>query len=181
MGLLDKVGEKPAGTEKPYSFASGGIDGYMKELSRPKQPLDIDESEGLDELIDLQPTETDEPLEKIKANNAVANATGSLLATAIDTGLSTIIGSFIAKGDPDDYKASPEKKDEMASALSDYVKLKGGDIPPGMALMIIIMSIYLPKGVVAFQVHKLEKEIAEKDKRIAELEKQAEKQLEESL
>ena len=151
---------------------SGGISDYLNEINRPKQPQEISEEADEDALLGFQDTERDdEPLEKVQATAGVAKATGSLLATAIDTGLSTIIGTFIAKDDPSNYKADEEQKDELSEALANYVKLKGGDIPPGVALLIVILSIYLPKGVVALQVRRLEKQNEEKDAQIAEMEK----------
>jgi len=165
----DRTKQEP---EKPYSFMSGGINDYLNEINQPKQPQDIDEYPDEENLSAFQDTgKEDEPLETLKARAGVAKATGALLATALDAGLSTLIGTFIAKGDPADYKADEEQKSELETAMAEYVKLKGGDIPPGIALLIVVLSIYMPKGVVAFQVRKLELENAEKDRQIAEMQK----------
>jgi len=178
MGLLDKTGEKPTEIEKPYSFASGGINDYLDELKVAKQPQDIDESEGLDELLELQEKETPEPLEKLKANTAVANASGKILAIAIDAALPVAIGLFL-KDDPENYKASEDEKEALTDAFAEYTKLKGGDIPPWLALMITILSIYGVKGAAGYQNKKLNAENTKLQKRIEELEAQAAEKLEE--
>jgi len=178
MGLLTNVGEKPVEPEKPYTFASGGIDGYMNELNVPKQPQDIDESEGLNELIDLQEHEPDEPLEKIKARTAVANASGKILAIALDAAFPVALG-LLLKDDPDNYKATPEEKEDLTEAFAEYTKLKGGEIPPWLALVITILSIYGVKGAAGFQNKKLNDENAKLQQRIKELEEQAAQQLSE--
>ena len=168
MGLLDIQGDAP---EKPYKFASSGIDDYLDELNQPKQDLGIDETAGYEELNDMQPEPDSEPLEKLKASNAVAKASGSLLTIALDTSLSTAIGLW-AGDEPANYKADDNEREELEQAISEYVKLKGGDIPPGFALVLIILSIYGSKGAMGFQFKKAKKELDEKDNRIAELEKQ---------
>jgi hypothetical protein len=169
MGLLDIQGEAPE--KKPYQFASAGIDDYIGELNQPKQAHDIDEAEGLEELDDMQPEPDTEPLEKLKASNSVAKASGSLLTIALDTSLSTAFGLW-AGDEPQNYKADENEREELEQAIGEYVKLKGGDIPPGFALVLIILSIYGSKGAMAFQFKKAKKQLDEKDNRIAELEQQ---------
>lgn len=170
MGLLDgnTIEEKTG-----YAFASGGIGDFINEFKLPKQDQPIDEAEGLDQIenFDEEP-ERKEPLENIRARVSVANATGSLLAIAVDAGVSTLLGAVIAKGDPQDYKANDTEKEELQNAISEYVKLKGGDIPPGVALIIIVLSIYGPKTALAFQSRKFNEKEAEYQKEIEDLKHQ---------
>ncbi len=170
MSLLDSENEE----KKPYTFASGSIDDFMAEMNRPKQAQDINETDGLDELETLQPETPDEPLEKLQATPAVALATASLLTIALDSSLSTVLGLY-AGDEPDNYKADPEQRQELQAAIAEYVKLKGGDIPPGVALILIILSVYGTKGAQAFQYKKLRKEQEEKDRRIQQLEEELKK------
>lgn len=169
MGLLDIQGDTPE--KQPYKFASSGIDDYLNELKQPKQVQDIDEAEGLEELDNLQPEADDEPMAKLQASNSVAKASGSLLTIALDTTVSTAFGLW-AGDEPQNYKADDNEREELERAIGEYVKLKGGDIPPGFALVLIILSIYGSKGAMAFQFKKAKKEMEEKDRRIQELEQQ---------
>ncbi|MEA4975430.1 MAG: hypothetical protein VB046_06810 [Paludibacter sp.] len=175
MGILDT--RDVAQEENKYAFASGGIDDFLDDFKRPKQDQPIDEAEGLEEVesFEQQETEKAEPLESLRAKVSVANATGSLLAIAVDAGLSTVLGAVIAKGDPEDYKASESEKEELQDAISEYVKLKGGDIPPGVALIIIILSIYGPKTAIAFQARKFNEKEADYQKQISDLKNQLDK------
>jgi hypothetical protein len=165
MGMLDQTTDTE---QKPYVFASGGIDNYMKELKQPKQAQEIDETEGLDELNDMQPEQEVEPLEKLKASNAFATSSASLLTIALDSTFSTLLGMY-SGDEPENYKADEDQRDELQKAIAEYIKLKGADIPPGFALVIIILSIYGTKGAMAFQFKKLKKENEAKDKEIETL------------
>lgn len=170
MGLLDNNTEEKTG----YAFASGGIDDFISEYKLPKQDQPIDEAEGLDQIESFeQEPERKESLENIKARVSVANATGSLLALMVDNGVSTLLSAVVAKDDNSEkYKATDKEKDELSNAISEYVKLKGVDIPPGMALIIIVLSIYGPKTALAFQAGKFNEKEAEYQKKIDDLEHQ---------
>ena len=172
MGLLD--GTAAENTTQEYTFASGGIDDFVNDFNRPKLDTNLNEWDDLNKL----PPETEideqaEPLEKLKATSAVANASASLLTIALDTSLSTVLGLY-AGDDAENYKADPDQREELEKAIAEYVKLKGGDIPPGVALILIVVSIYGSKGAMAFQFRKVKKQAEAQQKRIAELEKQLE-------
>jgi hypothetical protein len=169
MDLLD---ENP-NDKKDYKFASTGINDYLGELNTPKQAQEIDENDGFEELENLQPID-DEPLEKLKANNSVAHATASIVTITLDTTLSTALGLY-AGDKAENYKADPDQREELQDAIAEYVKLKGGDIPPGFALFLIILAIYGGKGAEAFQFRKQRKESEAKDLQIKELEAKLEK------
>ena len=174
MGLLDGNPAEQTPGKDDYQFVSGDIAEFMNDYKRPKQDQPIDETDGLDDFTQ-QPDDQeleDKPLENLKARVSVANATGSLLATALDAGISTILGTVIAKGNPSDFKADEEQKEELTLAISEYVKLKGGDIPPGVALIIVILSIYGPKTGLAIQMRKFNEREEELKDKIRELENQ---------
>lgn len=177
MGLLDQVDETTK--KEPYKFASGGIGEFMDEFNKPKQDQGIDEAAGLEDLPpEYEESEDDEPLEKLKATNSVANASASLLTIALDSTLSTVLGLY-AGDEPSNYKADSDQREELQEAIAEYVKLKGGDIPPGLALILIVVSIYGSKGAMAFQFKKLKKETEEKDNQISELREKLSKYKEE--
>jgi len=158
--------------EKPYKFASGGIDSFIGEFQTPKQEQDIDENAGFEELDELQPEQKREPLEQLQASAGVANATASLLTIALDSSLSTMLAMF-AGDDSENYKADSDQRDELEKGISRYLLIKGvDDIPPGVALLILVVSIYGGKGAMAFQVRKLNKLNEEKDRKIKELTEQ---------
>ena len=167
MGMMDDEAENRA-----YSFASSDIDDFESELRVDKQKQSISMDDDLDNVFSDMDDEAqaDAPLDKIKARGSVANATGSLFASMVDAGVSTAIGTFIAKDDPANWKASETERSEMESAIADYVKLKGGDIPPGVALLIVVLSIYGPKVAYAFQYRKMEQKQSEMQAYINELE-----------
>jgi len=173
MGMLDDEAVEITDKNKAYSFASGGIGDFMADFNTKKQDTGIDEEAhllDLPEQTDEEPQEN-EPLEKLKATAAVAGASASLLTIAIDSSLSTVLGLY-AGDEPENYKADPEQREELEQAIKEYVKLKGGDIPPGLALVIIILSIYGSKGAMAFTFKKMKKQMDEKENRIKELEAQ---------
>lgn len=172
MSLLDGTGATPK-TEKPYQFASGGIDGFISEFQQPKQPQDIDETAGLEELDTMQPEPDEKP--QLQASAGVANATASLLTIALDSSLSTVLG-MVAGDETENYKADPEQRDELEKGIARYLQIKGvDDIPPGVALLILVVSIYGGKGAMAIQVRKFKKLNEEKDRKIAELMEKLEK------
>jgi len=179
MGLLDNEASK-GNENEPYRFASGGIGDFMADFNREKLDTNVDETSDLENLPpETVEDEQTEPLEKLKANASVANASASLLTIALDSSLSTVLGLY-AGDDAENYKADADQKKELQTAIAEYVKLKGGDIPPGVALILIIVSIYGSKGAMAFQFRKMKKESEAKDKKIAELEEKLEKFLLES-
>lgn len=164
MSLLN---QPTAGSD--YTFASTGIDDFITDFSRQKQETGVN-SDSLNDIPDFEPEPEQEPLPDLKAKAGVAKATGALLTTVLDTTLSTAIAMY-AGDEPANYKADPEQRDDLQAAISEYVKLKGGDIPPGIALMILVLTIYGGKFAQGFQFRKLRKENDEQAKRIAELEK----------
>ena len=153
MSLLNNISTEE---NKPYNFVSSGISGFMDEYQQPKQEQNIRE-----DVFDAFPTEPEEihdeqpdglP-ERLQASASVAKASAKILTTALDSTLSGVFG-FIAKGDSTDFRADDAQRDDLETAFAEYIKLKGGDIPPGVALLILVISIYGGKGALAFQLRK---------------------------
>lgn len=168
MGFLSQNNAQ-AESEQSYSFASGGIEDFENELQMPKQQQDIDEAEGLEDLGDLEEPEMQEGL---RAKASVANSTGSLLALTIDSIIPTGLAMLADEDDPSEFKASPDEHDELKKVLSEYTKLKGADIPPGVGVLLVLLAIYGPKAFMAVKLRKANKLNREQAERIKDLEDQ---------
>lgn len=156
--------EKKINTEYP----TGDLETFLTEIQSPKQNMNISEAEGLEELETLQVTEKPEK-EDLVMKSSVANASGKLLATVIDTSLPAALG-FLAKEEGSGYKADEEDRAELEKALGEYMKLKGGDIPPGMMVLVLVLSIYGAKIPMAIQHRKMNVERLELEQQKKDLE-----------
>ena len=156
--------EKKINTEYP----TGDSETFLTEIQSPKQNMNISEAEGLEELETLQVTEKPEK-EDLVMKSSVANASGKLLATVIDTSLPAALG-FLAKEEGSGYKADEEDRAELEKALGEYMKLKGGDIPPGMMVLVLVLSIYGAKIPMAIQHRKMNVERLELEQQKKDLE-----------
>lgn len=144
-----------------YTFATGDdIDAYIRDIQSPKQDMNIDPTEGLSELEDMQDEAI--PFEKtdIQMKSAAAKAGGKLVATVIDTTLPQALAYIAKTPDATPYKADPDSRQELEEALTEYMRLKGGDIPPGMMVLLLVLSIYLTKIPTALQQRKQNTAIA---------------------
>lgn len=164
---------KPETENTPeYNFASEDIDGFISDFNRPKQNMNADEREGLDELEpedpEYDPNDIEEPEHM---SSTAAKQTSSIVVTVIDNVLPTTLAA-IAKGEASDYKATPDEREELKSALAEYLKLKGGEIPPWLMVLILVLSIYGSKLPQALQERKLNERQEALDRREKELEKQ---------
>lgn len=160
------------------NFPTDDLDTFLSEIQAPKQNMNISEDDGLEDFERLQDSQQPEK-ESLVMKTPVANASGKLLATVIDTSLPAALG-FLAKESASVYKADEEDREELEKALGEYMKLKGGDIPPGMMVLILVLSIYGAKVPLAMQhrkinVERLELEQQRKD--LDEREKALEKRL----
>jgi hypothetical protein len=157
--MLKDIGTTPV--KKDYAFASGDISNFMTDFGAPLQQTGVDENADLEELNQFEQEVNDEEPEpeRIRANVQVSKATGKLLTIVTDSSISAIF-AFVAKdGDVNAYKATPEERTELENAFTEYTRLKGTDIPPGMALMLAVGSIYgakLPKVIVQRKNEKKE-------------------------
>lgn len=150
-----------------YNFASGDISVFMDEFNTPKQHQDIQEDDFPD--FEVPEDETDNVLpDKLQTSTSVARSSASMLTIALDSSLSSVFG-LIANDSPDTFRADSAQREELQKALTEYIKLKGGDIPPGVTLIILILSIYGGKGVMAVQLRKANKRNEELEKENARL------------
>ncbi|NCC99482.1 MAG: hypothetical protein EOL95_07260 [Bacteroidia bacterium] len=127
---------------------------------KPKQDNNIQQQEEVEKA-------------EIKMKSAPAKATAKLFATIIDSTIPATLG-IIAKEESTDYRAAEEDKQDLEDALTEYVKLKGGDIPPGVMVLILILTIYGSKVPHALQQRKLnqkKEELLAKEKELEAREK----------
>jgi len=150
------------------NYPTGDLESFLTEIQAPKQNMNISEEEGLDELETLQEIEKPEK-DDLVMKGSVANASGKLLATVIDTSLPAALG-FLAKEKGSVYKADEEDRAELEKALGEYMKLKGGDIPPGMMVLVLVLSIYGAKIPMAIQHRKMNVERLELEQQKKDLE-----------
>lgn len=149
--MLENIGTPTT----PYNFATGDdIDAYIRDIQSPKQDMNIDPTEGLSELENLQDDAISFEKTDIQMKSAAAKAGGKLVATVIDTTLPQALAYIAKTPDATPYKADPDSRQELEEALTEYMRLKGGDIPPGMMVLLLVLSIYLTKIPTALQQRK---------------------------
>jgi hypothetical protein len=154
--------------ENQQNLATGGdINAFIEELTQPKHPFEQTES-----IFDALPSEpapiTAHPAEKIttQMTAGAANASGKLVVSVIDTVIPAL-QAWLAKSDSEEFKADSSDRAELENALSEYMKLKGGDIPPGVMCIILVLAIYgsnIPKMLELRKINT-EKEKLEKMRR----------------
>ncbi len=164
MSVLDKIGKQ----EETYHFATGSdLGDFMSEMQRPKQNMGADPAEGLENI-----TPNEEPIEEhtspvgVQMQKGAAEAAGNLVFTVVDTVLPETL-AFISKDKVEVYKANEGQANDLKEALTNYMRLKGGDIPPGVGVLILILMTYVAKLPMAFERRKLnekERELEERER-----------------
>lgn len=159
MTMLEQIGNP---TNDNYQFASGqDIDQFIAQMQAPKQDMHIDEAEGLRQLEEEAANAVqEEKAEKVdvQMKASAARASGRLVASVIDNTLPGIMAFAGKDNDPAPYKADPESRTELEEALTEYMRLKGGDIPPGMMVLILLLTIYGSKVPMMLQHRKINTE-----------------------
>ncbi len=162
--MLENIG-KPKGD---YRFVTGNdIDGFLDDLNTPKQETVRDRYDGLEDLPsdDIEVDEEKQEPVDIQMKASAAKATGKLVATVIDTTLPQAL-AFIAKDNGvENYRADESQREELEEALTEYMRLKGGDVPPGVMIVILVITIYGTKIPMAIQQRKLNERAAALDER----------------
>lgn len=147
-------------TEEINEYPSGDLKAFLDDYTTEKQDMNIDESEGLDDFDAItgnaaNEEEENEPV-SLQMRAGAARASGKLITTVIDTTIPAILAT-IAKDNVEEFKAAPEDREELEEALTEYMKLKGGDIPPYVMVIILINTIYLSKIPKVIELRKLNK------------------------
>lgn len=131
----------PTNNNSPVNsnYPTGDIASFIEEFNQPKQDMNLDIAEGLDSLEPFD----DAPSGKLDttATRAAAGAGGRMIAAVIDTTIPMTLG-MIAKESPDEFKATDSQREELEAALTEYMALRGDDIPPGVMVLILVLTIY---------------------------------------
>lgn len=159
-------------TEEVNEYPSGDLKAFLDDYTTEKQDMNIDETEGLDDFDAItgnavNEEEENEPV-SLQMRAGAARASGKLITTVIDTTIPAILAT-IAKDNVEEFKAAPEDREELEEALTEYMKLKGGDIPPSVMVIILISTIYLSKIPKVIELRKLNKKQEELNKREQQL------------
>ena len=148
-----QTAEQQPSTEYP----TGDIDAFISEMQAPKQDMHISETDGLDTLMPPGETAAEEEPQPQPMKASAARASGRLVATVIDSTLPEILG-YIAREPAAPYRADEESRRDLEEALAAYMQLKGGDIPPGMMVFILIVTIYCTKIPTALSRRRINRE-----------------------
>ena len=136
------IGAPTPTTDNPINphYPTGDIASFIEEFNQPKQDMNLDIAEGLDTL---QPFDDQLPTGKLDTTTtrAAAGAGGRMIAAVIDTTIPMTLG-MIAKESPDEFKATDSQREELEAALTEYMALRGDDIPPGVMVLILVLTIY---------------------------------------
>ena len=172
-------------TEEINEYPSGDLIAFLDDYKTEKQDMHIDECEGLDDFDAITGNaaneEENEPV-SLQMRAGAARASGKLITTVIDTTIPAILAG-IAKGNIEEFKAAPEDREELEEALTEYMKLRGGDIPPSVMVIILISTIYLSKIPKVIELRKLnnkQEELNNREQQLFMLEQQL-KQREQAL
>ena len=168
------------------------VDDLLAEMNLPKQDFTpkteipgsgSENTNTQSEIHNQENYQFNDPSIISPADLAKAKASATFVVNAIDIGASEIL-TMIAKGkDPEPYTATESEKADMVEVWAEYLKDKGGDIPPGVMVLIMIIVVYGPRTKAALdnkakdeamEAQKTENEKLKK--RIAELEKKEKKE-----
>lgn len=142
--------DKITRTEPPLLLSD-----FVEDFNTPLQQTNVNLDEALEDKIfdpledDLEEDQERPRLQNVQQSMQAAKATGKLLATMTDSLVPSILCAVAKSDNVQNYKASDVERQELETAFTNYSRLKGGDIPSGMALVIAIACIYGAKVPIA--------------------------------
>ncbi len=167
---------------KNENTGGDAFDNYLDNLKQPKQNLNVEIEQDNQEIDSYLPDEiTAEDLQHKKAALEASRFTADIVVETIDVAFVETIGFLakLSKEDKQELKTDDETKENLSNAWANYLKDRGGELSPGVLLIILVLGVYAPKIPLAFELRKLKKqnseltdELEEKDKEIAKLQKQ---------
>lgn len=152
MSLFEQNNNIKSAEVKPYDFFTGEDKDFLQEMSIPKQSTGattVVEDDFILEEIPFSENHENENSPNLTAK--AAKSTAKLLGTAIDAPMSSLLAFVAKEKDASQFACTPDEKDTLTDALAEYLKVKGMDVPPGMMLFIVILTIYGGKAVDAFK------------------------------
>jgi hypothetical protein len=145
MSLLNLKPETPAGpqiervttaqTDTLFKFQPGTVDQLANELRVPKQPFDVPKFENEPAPVAPPPTDADLKREAATAATQIIDFFDSSASFAF---------SFVGKKDAKCYRLDAGDKSVIRPHLTEYLKGKSVDIPPGFMLLFVVVMVYMP-------------------------------------
>lgn len=164
----------PTNNNSPVNsnYPTGDIASFIEEFNQPKQDMNLDIAEGLDSLEPFD----DAPSGKLDTTTtrAAASAGGRMIAAVIDTTLPMTLG-MIAKESPEEFKATDSQREELEAALTEYMALRGDDIPPGVMVLILVLTIYgsqVPHALALRKQNLRQEELDQREEELKRLERE---------
>jgi hypothetical protein len=165
---------------KEYQYQTADISEFINEIQQPKQEFEQSAS-IFDELpepsSEIDEKERSEPI-RTQMTAGAANASGKLVVSVIDSVIPAL-QAWYAKTEADEFKADASSRDELQAAFAEYMKLKGGDIPPAMMCLILVLVIYgsnIPKMLEMRKLNTQKELLDKREKELTEREKKLSKQ-----
>lgn len=161
----------PIGIQEKHERDS--FDQFLDSLKEDREVIqepaipDPEPVEAAGELPGIDSEIPDPSLEEKKMK--VAAIPAQVIVDVIDTA-AVSLNSYIAQEHQDG--ASREEKDSLQNAVANYLRETDIDISPGKLCLVLVIMIYAPKTLQAFQTRKLNQENAALRERNAYLERQ---------
>jgi hypothetical protein len=141
------------------------LHGLISDMDAPKQLF----AESMDKpKLEPSDTEQDGQLSDAEKKRKAKHAS-KFIVGAFDSAFCTVAGLFSLDEDKDQFRADKDEKDDLIDALSEYLKDKGGDIPPGIMVLILAVVIYGGKIPQVVQLRKANLRIKELETEQVEL------------
>lgn len=133
------------------------LDRYKEEREVIQEPVipEPDPVDASDSLPGIDSEIPDPSLEEKKIK--VAAIPAQVIVDVIDTA-AVSVNSYIAQEHQEG--ASKEEKESLQNAVANYLRETDIDISPGKLCLVLILMIYAPKTVQAFQIRKENRENA---------------------
>jgi hypothetical protein len=140
-------------SDSSYHFIDGSNpDALLAELAKPKRHFDEpphNEPPHDKPRDEVAPTPADEVEKKTEPTESElkrqAKPAAKFVVGAIDGGLSYLSALLAESGDSSLYRADKDERDQLTELWAEYLKDKGGDLPPGMMLLLMTVIVYGPK------------------------------------
>lgn len=165
--------EETGATQRPgaYNNQHISLDNFLVELRQPREAFGPDKQQP---LLGSQPPNTDHPESDAtfyapslpgsdpsgqplsdEASLRKARYTAKFVVGSIDTGVANGCKIIAKAKAAKPYQATPEEKSDLVEVWAEYLKQVGGDIPPGILVLLTTSVVYTPKLIQAFSDRKL--------------------------
>jgi hypothetical protein len=101
--------------------------------------------------------------------------TARFVVAAVDSGFSELMAAIALEKDKTPFKADREQRRDLEAAWADYLKTKGADLPPGMIVLILCLTIYGPKTKLMIDQRRHNLQMQEKEMLLEEKQREIER------